>query len=166
MSCLRKHDSKHQQYAEVVWVVNCLNPPKQYSKSFSSIQLPVYFMWPELSYLTWYRIITWVTLVLRSTFSCFSSLVRTERTKSPGLLWLSRTRKLPALPLSVSSFSASRPERCPWYHLESSERTDGDAPTHESRNNIQWQTDGLMDSTCKPATWRMVSYDLWQFLKL
>lgn len=67
--------------------------------------------------LTWYRIITCVTFVLRSRFSCFSSLVRTERTKSPGLLWLSRTRKLPALPLSVSSFSASRPDRCPWYHL-------------------------------------------------
>ncbi|TNN34810.1 hypothetical protein EYF80_055023 [Liparis tanakae] len=67
--------------------------------------------------LTWERIMTWVTLVLRSTLSCFSSLVRTERTKSPGLLWLSRTRKLPALPLSVSSFSASRPDRCPWYHL-------------------------------------------------
>lgn len=65
---------------------------------------------------------TWVTLVLRSTFSCFSSLVRTERTKSPGLLWLSRTKKLPALPLSVSSFSASRPDRCPWYHLERRDR--------------------------------------------
>lgn len=69
-------------------------------------------------YLTWKRIITWVTLVLRSRLSCFSSLVRTDRTKSPGLLWLSRTRKLPALPFSVRSFSASRPERCPWYHLE------------------------------------------------
>lgn len=60
---------------------------------------------------------TWVTLDLPSLLSPLSSPVRTERTKSPGWLWLSRTRKLPCFPFSVNNFSASFPERCPWNHL-------------------------------------------------
>ena len=66
---------------------------------------------------TWQRIMTWVTLDLASLLSPLSSPVRTERTKSPGWLWLSRTRKLPCFPFSVNNFSASFPERCPWNHL-------------------------------------------------
>lgn len=68
---------------------------------------------------TWQRIMTWVTFGLLSLVSVLSSPVRTERTKSPGWLWLSRTRKLPFLPFSVKSFSASRPDKCPWNHLQS-----------------------------------------------
>lgn len=45
------------------------------------------------------------------------SSVRTERTKSPGLLWDSRTRNEPFLPRSRINFSASFPERLPWNHL-------------------------------------------------
>lgn len=68
---------------------------------------------------TWQRIMTWVTFGLLSLVSVLSSPVRTDRTKSPGWLWLSRTRKLPFLPFSVKSFSASRPDKCPWNHLQS-----------------------------------------------
>lgn len=67
---------------------------------------------------TWQWIMTCVTLDLPSLLSPLSSPVLTERTKSPGWLWLSRTRKLPCFPFSVKSFSASLPERCPWNHLE------------------------------------------------
>lgn len=68
-------------------------------------------------YHTWQWIMTCVTLDFPSLHSPLSSPVRTERTKSPGWLWLSRTRKLPCFPFSVNSFSASLPERCPWNHL-------------------------------------------------
>jgi len=64
--------------------------------------------------LTWHRIITWVT--------CASS-TRTDSTKSPGLLLLSLTRKLPFLPLSSSSFSASLLIMWPWNHLKSNNHT-------------------------------------------
>lgn len=67
---------------------------------------------------TWQWIMTCVTLDLPSLLSPLSSPVLTERTKSPGWLWLSLTRKLPCFPFSVKSFSASLPERCPWNHLE------------------------------------------------
>lgn len=66
---------------------------------------------------TWQRIMTCVTFGLLSLVSVLSSPVRTESTKSPGWLWLSLTRKLPFLPFSVNSFSASRPDRWPWNHL-------------------------------------------------
>lgn len=69
------------------------------------------------SVFTWQRIMTWVTLGLVSLLSVLSSPVRTDRTKSPGWLWLSLTRKLPFFPFSVSSFSASLPDKCPWNHL-------------------------------------------------
>ena len=42
----------------------------------------------------------------------------TVRTKSPGLLWLSLTRKLPFFPLSNIMVSASLPDIWPWNHLE------------------------------------------------
>ena len=42
---------------------------------------------------------------------------RTDKAKSPGLLWLARTRKLPSAACSSSSFSLSLPEICPWNHL-------------------------------------------------
>lgn len=67
---------------------------------------------------TWQWIMTCVTLDLPSLLSPLSSPVLTDRTKSPGWLWLSLTRKLPCFPFSVKSFSASLPERCPWNHLE------------------------------------------------
>ena len=41
----------------------------------------------------------------------------TVSTKSPGLLWLSLTRKLPFFPLSNIIVSASLPDMCPWNHL-------------------------------------------------
>lgn len=43
--------------------------------------------------------------------------VRTDRTKSPGLLRLSRTKKVQGVALAWRSDSAAGPERCPWYHL-------------------------------------------------
>lgn len=58
-----------------------------------------------------HRIMTCVTL----------SSVRTESTKSPGLLWDSRTRNEPFFPRSSINFSASLPERLPWNHLQKDE---------------------------------------------
>lgn len=43
--------------------------------------------------------------------------VRTDRTKSPGLLRLSRTKKVQGVALAWSRDSAAGPDRCPWYHL-------------------------------------------------
>ena len=64
---------------------------------------------------TWKRIMMCVTRGRRSALS--SGCVSTDSTKSPGLLRLSRTRKVPGRPFSISSCSASCPDRCPWYHL-------------------------------------------------
>lgn len=47
--------------------------------------------------------------------NCITHL--TVRTKSPGLLWLSLTRKLPFFPLSSIIVSASLPDMWPWNHL-------------------------------------------------
>lgn len=44
--------------------------------------------------------------------------VSTDSTKSPGLLRLSRTKKVQGVALACSKVSAAGPERCPWYHLE------------------------------------------------
>jgi len=44
--------------------------------------------------------------------------VRTDKTKSPGLLRLSRTKKVHGVALAWRSDSAATPDRCPWYHLK------------------------------------------------
>lgn len=45
------------------------------------------------------------------------SSVRTDNTKSPGLLCDSRTRKDPFFPLSIINRSASFADKWPWNHL-------------------------------------------------
>lgn len=48
--------------------------------------------------------------------------VSTDKTKSPGLLRLSRTKKVQGVALAWSSDSAAGPDRCPWYHLRKKKR--------------------------------------------
>lgn len=74
--------------------------------------------------LTCHRIMTCVTL----------SSVRTESTKSPGLLWDSRTRNEPFLPRSRINRSASLPDRLPWNHLWS-----GDERKKVIISRIEWK---------------------------
>lgn len=48
--------------------------------------------------------------------------VRTDKTKSPGLLRLSRTKKVQGVALAWSNDSAAGPDRCPWYHLRKNKK--------------------------------------------
>lgn len=50
--------------------------------------------------------------------------VKTDRTKSPGLLRLSRTKKVQGVAFVCSKVSAAGPERCPWYHLGKRKRSE------------------------------------------
>lgn len=78
--------------------------------------------------LTSHMILTWVTLrrapeallapAEGASEPGFGWSVRTDKTKSPGLLRLSRTRKVQGVALTWRSDSAAAPDRCPWYHLE------------------------------------------------
>ena len=81
------------------WFLSCLHQiPLQHKHHILQLQ----------KQLTLHTIMTWWI------FSPFL----TERTKSPGLLRLPRTRKLPSFPLSISIFSAALPLICPWNHLQ------------------------------------------------
>lgn len=52
----------------------------------------------------------------------FLSLVKTDRTKSPGLDSDSLTRKVSGSSRATRSFSALGPDRWPWYHLGHEQR--------------------------------------------
>lgn len=73
----------------------------------------------------------WVTRGWQPTPCALShSCVSTDSGKSPGLLWLSCTRKLPGRPFCSSSFSASLPDKLPWYYLAQAKGSSGEAGGH------------------------------------